>query len=220
MKRVWILAVILVSVLAATVAMAEARGPRGFGTAEADGTCLTGDCQAFAWQSGETDRQMGGPVMARRGGAVARGPKGGPVGGRMGGPMGGPGMMEGRNETICDGSNYDPAAMQEKAEASLARHQELLGALNARLDSATTDAARAALTARIERESIQLNWATGRLPVIAALPAEWKDGAISLAQYDISFFTGATAADERNQEWIAHRLERATQRLAKLQEAE
>lgn len=89
-------------------------------------------------------------------------------GGMMGrGGMMGAGPMMGAG--ICDGTNYDPAAMLTHMESMLAQHKTLLADLEAQLAAATDDSAKTFFTARIERQKLMIGFMESR---IAELKAE------------------------------------------------
>ncbi|MFZ5814295.1 MAG: hypothetical protein ACOY93_03215, partial [Bacillota bacterium] len=129
--------------------------------------------------------------------------------------MGGRGMM---GSDAYTGGSYDPEQIVAHLEAMIPRHEAYLATLEGQLAEAEDEQRIALLTRRVEMQQLQIAYLKGKLPVAQALPAEWPDGAIALAEYDVAFFSSATAVDPWVESWIAHRLERAEQRLAYLQE--
>jgi len=138
------------------------------------------------------------------------------MGGGAGQGMMGRGGFAG-DPALCNGQNYDPAAMATREESMLVNRKAVLTNLEAQLAAATDANVKATLTSRIELQKIQLNWAEGRVSVVKALPSDWLTGAISLAKYDVDFFTKTTANDVNNQKWITLRLQNAQAHLTALE---
>ncbi|MFZ5825204.1 MAG: hypothetical protein ACOY94_12825 [Bacillota bacterium] len=197
MKRTWLIVGVLLVAMLAVVAVAEARGP-GYGSTNGSGG-------RGAWGGGEPGFMAGGRGMMGGGRGM--------MGGGRGMMGGGRGMMGG----TCNGENYDPAAMLEQHQAMITQQETLLAQLQEQLANTSDEKRTALLERNIERHQLMLTYQKGKLPIIEALPADWLDGALSLAQYDVTFFKGATSNDAWIQSWLANRLARAEQRLTYLE---
>ncbi|HEY3363478.1 MAG TPA: hypothetical protein VGK74_00225 [Symbiobacteriaceae bacterium] len=220
MKRILVILAVAVSLMVAVVAVAQAYGPRG-------GTGGYGVAGGYGYGPGARGNAIGaqgtsgygyGPGMMGGGRGAGYGP------GMMGGGRGagfGPGQLgsfdNGFGYCGAAGQNFDPAVMATTADAMVTQNKAFLTNLQTLLAAAKDDASKQLLTVRIEWQTIQVNWAEGRLPVVKALPADWLKAEIAMAQYDVDFFTKATAADAGNQAFIASRLAQAQERLAYFQ---
>ncbi len=204
MKRTWMIVGTMAVLLVGATAVAEARG---FGPG-------TGIAAQPTYQSAATGGTYVQGTMGAQGRMAAKGRMGGQ--GMMGGQgrMGGQGMMGG---TLCTGQNYDPAANAVQIEQMLVQHEAVLASLQAQLANTTDEARIAYLNQRIEMQQIMINWQQGKLAVVQTLTDEWPAGAITVAEYDVEFFTNATSTDTAVQSWIANRLAAAQQRLTYLE---